>query len=326
MHSDPADARPAPPRQDIYAKKPAGLRLPMIALIAIGAVAAFGTSIWYAYQYGVNQQVAANPPLIKADPGPTKLKPDDPGGMAVPDRDKLVYDRVTDSPPEPRTERLLPPPEEPLAKPDAPPPPPAIEQATDGAETDPATSVADATPPQPPSPAAETASDAAAGTAAGQEELPTATVDRLVAVAPAAAPPAPPPAASAPASQADAGETTGAAEPPKQVAVSPPPRPRPPAESPAKPRAETPAAAGSYRVQLASFRTSKAANDAWSKLRKSNISLLRDLTAHVTRVELGQKGTFYRLQAGSFAQEARARSVCTELKAHQVDCLVVRTN
>ena len=57
MHSDPADARPAPPRQEIYTKKPAASRLPVIALIALGAVIAFGTSIWYAYQYGVNQQV-----------------------------------------------------------------------------------------------------------------------------------------------------------------------------------------------------------------------------------------------------------------------------
>lgn len=321
MHSDPADARPAPPRQEIYTKKPAASRLPVIALIAVGAVFAFGTSIWYAYQYGVNQQVAANPPLIKAEPGPTKLKPDDPGGMEVPDRDKLVYDRVTDSPPEPRTERLLPPPDEPMAKPDAPPPPPAAEQATDEPKTDTAKAVADAAPP-PPAPAAEPATEAASEPASAQKELSTQTVDKLVAVAPAAAPPPPPAAESKPAAQAEP-EKPAAAEPPKQVAVAPPPKPQPAAKTPTKPKA---AAAGSYRVQLASFRSSKAANDAWSKLRKSNISLLRDLTAHVTRVELGQKGTFYRLQAGSFAQEARARSICTELKARQVDCLVVRTN
>lgn len=324
MHSDPADARPAPPRQEIYTKKPAASRLPVIALIALGAVIAFGTSIWYAYQYGVNQQVAANPPLIKAEPGPTKLKPDDPGGMAVPDRDKLVYDRVTDSPPAPRTERLLPPPDEPMAKPDAPPPPPAVEQATDSPATDAAKDVAAAAPTPPPAPTAE----AAGGDTSGQEEPPAQTVDKLVAVAPAAAPPPPPPPATEPkpTAQAEPDKPAAAAEPRKQAAVSPPPKPRPAAKTPTKPKPEKSAGAGSYRVQLASFRTSKAANDAWSKLRKSNISLLRDLTAHVTRVELGQKGTFYRLQAGSFAQEARARSVCTELKARQVDCLVVRTN
>ncbi len=323
MHSDPADARPAPPRQEIYTKKPAASRLPVIALIAVGAVIAFGTSIWYAYQYGVNQQVAANPPLIKAEPGPTKLKPDDPGGMAVPDRDKLVYDRVTDSPPEPRTERLLPPPDEPMAKPDAPPPPPAVEQAANEPKTEAAKDVADATPPPPPAPAAEPATEAAGKETSGQEELPAKTVDKLVAVAPAAAPPPP---ASEPKPAAQAEPAKPAAEPPKQAAVSPPPKPQPAAKAPSKPKPEKAAGAGSYRVQLASFRTSKAANDAWSKLRKSNISLLRDLTAHVTRVELGQKGTFYRLQAGSFAQEGRARSICTELKARQVDCLVVRTN
>ncbi len=316
MHSDPADARPAPPRQEINTRPPAASRLPVIALIAVGAVFAFGTSIWYAYQYGVNQQVAANPPLIKAEPGPTKLKPDDPGGMEVPDRDKLVYDRVTGTPSEPRTERLLPPADQPMAKPDAPPPPPTT---TGPAKDEPATRTTDAPPP----PAGEPADDTAAA-AAGQRPSPPPpqTVDRLAAVAPAAAPPPPPPPAADTATADKAGPARPAATPPKQAAVSPPPKPQPAA----KPAPGKTATTGTYRVQLASFRSSKAANDAWSRLRKSNISLLRDLTAHVTRVELAQKGTFYRLQAGSFAKEAGARSVCTELKARKVDCLVVRAN
>ena len=33
-------------------------------------------------------------PLIKADPGPVKVRPVNPGGLQVPDRDKLVYDRM----------------------------------------------------------------------------------------------------------------------------------------------------------------------------------------------------------------------------------------
>lgn len=324
MHSDPADARPAPPRQDIYSKKPAGLRLPAIALIAVGATIAFGTSIWYAYQYGVNQQVAANPPLIKAEEGPTKLKPDDPGGMSVPDRDKLVYERVTDTPPEPRAERLLPPPDEPMAKPDAPPPPPAVTSPSHSAGTETSQDVAAAAPPAPPAPNAE-----APDNASTQEELPSATVGTLNAIAPAAAPPTPTAADPKPAEKrtvpSETSEPAKTPDAPKQIAKAPPPKPQAATKAPSKPKPEKVALADAYRVQLASFRSSEAANAAWTKLRKSNISLLRDLTAHVTRVELGQKGTFYRLQAGSFSQQDRARSVCTELKARQVDCLVVQT-
>ncbi len=33
-------------------------------------------------------------PVIKAEPGPVKIKPDDPGGLKVPHRDKTIYERI----------------------------------------------------------------------------------------------------------------------------------------------------------------------------------------------------------------------------------------
>ncbi len=33
-------------------------------------------------------------PLIKAETGPVKVKPDDPGGLKVPHRDKTIYERI----------------------------------------------------------------------------------------------------------------------------------------------------------------------------------------------------------------------------------------
>lgn len=33
-------------------------------------------------------------PLIKAEPGPVKVKPDDPGGLKVPHGDKTIYERI----------------------------------------------------------------------------------------------------------------------------------------------------------------------------------------------------------------------------------------
>ena len=56
-------------------------------------------------------------PLIMADKGPVKVRPISPGGMEVPDRDKLVYDRMQGNGERPRVERLLPPPETPLNSP-----------------------------------------------------------------------------------------------------------------------------------------------------------------------------------------------------------------
>ncbi|MDR3514305.1 MAG: SPOR domain-containing protein [Azospirillaceae bacterium] len=67
-------------------------------------------------------------PLIQADRTPYKLRPDQPGGMEVPNQDILVYERLhpdgkNESPP--GVEQLLPPPEEPLQRPAPPPSPPA---------------------------------------------------------------------------------------------------------------------------------------------------------------------------------------------------------
>jgi hypothetical protein len=115
---DEAFERPVPPprgRRDGQG----GLARWLIGLVAVGI---FGGSVWYAYQRGTADAGSGLPPLIKADERPTKLRPDDPGGLQVPNRDKLVYDRLAGIAPDKRVERLLPPPEEPLAKPSAPAP------------------------------------------------------------------------------------------------------------------------------------------------------------------------------------------------------------
>jgi hypothetical protein len=54
-------------------------------------------------------------PLIRADERPTKIKPQNPGGMEVPDRDKLIYTQKRAT-----VEHLLPPPEKPMPRPTAP--------------------------------------------------------------------------------------------------------------------------------------------------------------------------------------------------------------
>lgn len=96
-------------------------RLPVIGAIAV--LIAFGAAIWYAYTMGKDAVVDAEVPLIAAPAGPIRTKPEDPGGLQVPNRDKLVYEQLlTGTPAKPEPEQLLPPPEQPV---DRPPPPPA---------------------------------------------------------------------------------------------------------------------------------------------------------------------------------------------------------
>jgi cell division septation protein DedD len=56
-------------------------------------------------------------PVIHADDKPIKVKPQDRGGMDVPNQDKLIYDRMAAKSDTQQPERLLPPPEQAQAPP-----------------------------------------------------------------------------------------------------------------------------------------------------------------------------------------------------------------
>ena len=96
-------------------------------LLALVTVSALGGLGWLAYERITAVDPSA-PPLIRADDGPIKIRPEDPGGMAVPDQDKLIYQTLNGGLVEETVERLLPPPEEPLPPPE-PPEPEIVEQA-----------------------------------------------------------------------------------------------------------------------------------------------------------------------------------------------------
>ena len=60
-------------------------------------------------------------PLIRVVDGPVKVRPENPGGLQIPNRDKLVYERMqsgaSNSSNDSIVERLLPQPEKPLPRP-----------------------------------------------------------------------------------------------------------------------------------------------------------------------------------------------------------------
>ena len=59
----------------------------------------------------------ASVPLITASAEPWKVRPDDPGGLKIPNQGTLIYETLSTAEPEEAPERVLPPPEEPLAPP-----------------------------------------------------------------------------------------------------------------------------------------------------------------------------------------------------------------
>jgi cell division septation protein DedD len=229
------------------------LRGPLLVLVVM-ALSAGG--LWVAYN---NSQTRApgDVPVIQADQGTTKTRPQQPGGMAIPDQDKLVYNQGKGPP---QVEKLLPPPEIPLPR---------------------------------PAPSGEAASATPAAPA--------------VPITPAVPPPAPPPAAPATAAPA----TTA----PGVAAVPPPPAPAPPAPA---------AAVTGYRLQLGALRSEDAARQEWEKLKKAHGDLLGGLNAAWPRADLGERGIYYRIQAGPVGDVAAAEHLCGELKRRNVGCILVR--
>lgn len=95
------------------------LRKLLSGTVGVAALVAFGGLLVHAYSEARSSASGGAAVLIKADPGPFKVKPDSPGGRAVPDRDKEIYDRIASAPAGGSVERLLPSPEVPLPPPKA---------------------------------------------------------------------------------------------------------------------------------------------------------------------------------------------------------------
>jgi outer membrane biosynthesis protein TonB len=163
------------------------------------------------------------------------------------------------------------------------------------------------------------------------EELlppPEAVKQRPVSAMPPA-PPTPPPASQPPAPQ-----QTASAPPP--VAPKPVPQPAPapqivPAPPPpasvvpqAKAAQTTAAASGAYRLQLGALGSEEAAKQEWLRLQRQQPDVLGKLSLAVSRVDLGAKGVYFRIQAGPIASAAQAAQSCATLKSRNVGCILVK--
>lgn len=82
------------------------------------------------------------------------------------------------------------------------------------------------------------------------------------------------------------------------------------------------AASGAYVVQVGAYDQSSLAATAWDKMSRKHSALLSQLRPDIQVADLGDKGTWYRLRVGPFADKASADRLCANLKAAGQDCLV----
>jgi SPOR domain len=81
------------------------------ALVVMGL---FAAGLWFAYYEGARRGGGGEVPLIRADARPMMVRPAEPGGLRIPDRNMLIFD-----PDKQMVEHLLPPPEQPMPRPTA---------------------------------------------------------------------------------------------------------------------------------------------------------------------------------------------------------------
>lgn len=295
---DLADGRRRAGRADGLGPEAGPRRWSTVALAAAGLLAAAvaGGGVVYLITGGKDAEVAGPPPLIKAEERPIKVAPDVPGGMEVPNRDKMIYSRLKGEDEQREVERLLPQPEQPQLPPSA-----KLDELVRSDETKAPTLLL---PPD---------DGAVAGQLATDPRLPPsvalpAEVSPPVQPAPPAEPPAPP-------------------VKKEQVAVARPVPSAPSAKPSAKAAPEKPgatAATGRFQVQLLAARSEQDAKAAWQRLQSKNGDVLAGLTYSVQRADLGAQGIFYRLRAGPIADEAKAKSICSTLSGRNVSCLIIK--
>jgi cell division protein FtsN len=264
------------------------------AVLLVGAGMGAGW-LFYSNKAGTG----AGAPLVRAPQEDIKVRPDEPGGMDVPDTDKGVYDVVSGNAGEPKTEKLLDAPERPQVPEDS---PAAAEGPLDITKQPAPPSEPISAPPPVVAKAPEPVSDPAT-----ESPAPSPAPIGNVASEPVAAPPAAP----------------------QEEARAPEPKPEPPKPAEpvqlvkAKPAAEAPGT-DSWRVQVGALRDEDTARKEFARLQKVHPDLLGSLGLSIMKVDITGKGTFYRMRAGPLDNRAAAASLCEGLKAKKVPCLLVR--
>ena len=80
---------------------------------------------------------------------------------------------------------------------------------------------------------------------------------------------------------------------------------------------------GNYLVQVSSQRSESEAQSAYRSL-QGRYAMLASRSAVIRRVDLGEKGTFYRAMVGPFASSDEAAQFCTQLRSSGGQCLIQR--
>jgi cell division septation protein DedD len=269
-----------------------GSRLPLLIVLALLVLAMFGGVVWLAYTQGVARGRGETPVLTAAG-GPERVAPPQAGGSNVPYQGFKIYEQPA---PSDDSADAAPAAASPSSTPVAPKPVPAQVAA-----------------PAPPKAAVAPPAKAAPSPPAKAAPAPPKSVAALIQQANSVPEvPKPVPAAKSaamkPAAAPASGPATGA---PRQLA----------AVAPASP----PSATGSaYVLQIGAYKSQADAEGAWKTYKARHAALLSGYSDSIQQVQLGEKGTWYRLRIGGLSDREVATALCDRLKADGGACILGR--
>jgi hypothetical protein len=100
-------------------------------------------------------------------------------------------------------------------------------------------------------------------------------------------------------------------------------QPRPPEQPASAPLGPSDRLGPGYWIQLAAHFKARGGEAAWKTLSARHPGLLGGEAHAIKRVDLGEKGRFYRLVVGPYAARRPAREKCARLKRARVACFVI---
>ena len=267
----------------------------VLGLAVIGTVGAFGYRAFTSGPGGT-----ANPPVIKADTAPAKIVP--PVAAPADAQGKPFQERIGTT----TTERIVPREEQPVSLPVPPQPRPSAPQTAFA----PSASAPLVAPP-PSTPPGAFNEPKRVRTQVIRPDM--ASTDTIVQA------PSPSGSTASTARAPAAAKQAGSA--PMAIAPQSDPGPRTKVAT----RTPSPAAGGSYVVQVSAQKSESEAQSSYRALQQKYPAVLGGREANIRRVDLGEKGgIFYRAQVGSFATSEQATTFCNNLKDAGGQCIVQR--
>jgi cell division septation protein DedD len=316
-------------------KKSSGKRFLNFVFLLI-ALGGFGALAYYAYEFGMIPRDPSKLPVVSATEEPFRVAPENPGGMEIPNQDKTVFDTMDGNKELPTVESILPAPEEPMDVGALEDEKPADSWEDKGTLNEDEMS-AEAPAPAP-APEAQKEENALDDVAFGEEPATPAPVVEapktpLPTAAEVKAPEAPKKEAAAPAPVTPAkpaDNTMDFLREKEKTLEAKTPAVVPPAERPEvihRPEPSKPVYSkteGGYSIQLGAFKSESDAKAAWDKIIKRYTEALSGLKVFVERADLGDKGIFYRLKAGTVPNKSKAQELCDMMAKDKQPCFVAK--